>query len=160
MQQWDPSTESSPVLVCPALLPPCAPVFELSAAAALASRSKSLLQASQHPNPHVLSACYLLALVLLHQVPQAPLLIFQPLPLPQHTLQLLPQVADEILKNRLQVSPGGRQDVLLQQLPLGGQHFVLLLQQPDLGKEEMQESSTPLILGKGTSGPSTSRRKK
>lgn len=86
--------------------------------------------------------CHLLALELLNQVPQAPLLVLQPLTLPHHTLQLLPQVADEVLKHRFQVSPGCWEHILLQQLPLGGQHLVLLLQQPHLGKEEMGESGS------------------
>lgn len=88
--------------------------------------------------------CDLLALELLNQVPQAPLLILQPLSLPHHTLQLLPQVADEVLKDRLQVSPGCWEHILLQQLPLGGQHLVLLLQKPHLGREEMGGSGSPV----------------
>lgn len=86
--------------------------------------------------------CDLLALELLNQVAQAPLLVLQPLTLPHHTLQLLPQVADEVLKHRLQVSPGRWEHILLQQLPLGGQHLVLLLQQPHLGREEMEQSGS------------------
>lgn len=103
-----------------------------------------LRSSSKHPGLQLLPV-YLLALELLNQVPEAALLVFQPLPLPQHTLQLLPQVADEVLEHGLQVPPGCWEDILLQQLPLGGQHLVLLLQEPDLWKREMQESCNSLM---------------
>lgn len=117
--------------------PPCAPVFGPVQCNCVGFTLRNATQASKRSGGQLPPAYDLLAFVLLNQVPEAALLIFQPLSLPEHTLQLLPQVADEVLENGLQVSPGSWEDILLQQLPLGGQHLVLLLQQPDLGKQEM-----------------------
>ena len=71
-------------------------------------------------------------LVVLHQVPHAPQLRVQPQPVPGQRLQLLLQVADVALEDGLQVFPTVVQVQLLQQLPLGPQHLVLLLQEPHL----------------------------
>lgn len=140
VQHWVPSAGNSPSAAVPRPVPQ---FFEPSRAIPFDSHSGTPHQAS---SVRVCSfpVCDLLALELLDQVPQAPLLVLQALTLAHHTLQLLPQVADEVLKHGLQVSPGCWQHILLQQLPLGGQHLVLLLQQPHLGRERMAESGSPV----------------
>ena len=87
-------------------------------------------------------------LVVLHQVPHALQLRVQPQPVPRQRLQLLPQVANVALEDGLQVFPTVVQVQLLQQLPLGPQHLVLLLQEPHLESDGCYKSrgKTPWTL--------------
>jgi len=80
----------------------------------------------------------LLALELLHQLARGTFLIAKLLLLTQQAVQALPQVADVVLKVELQVLPFLWQDILLQEAPLGLQHLVLLLQEPDLQAKKEQ----------------------
>ena len=71
-------------------------------------------------------------LVVPHQVPHALQLQVQPHPVPGQRLQLLAQVAGAALEDGLQAVLAVVQVQLLQELPLGLQHLVLLLQEPHL----------------------------
>lgn len=80
----------------------------------------------------------LLALELLHQLACGTFFAAQLLLLAQQTVQALPQVADVILEVQFKVFPFLWEDVLLQEAPLGLQHFVLLLEESDLQAKKQQ----------------------
>lgn len=74
----------------------------------------------------------LLLLEVLNQVLCVDELSLQPPLVTQQAVQLHPQVVDVRLKKWLQVVPDRFHPLLLQQAPLGFQHFVLLLEESDL----------------------------
>lgn len=74
----------------------------------------------------------LLLLEVLNQVLCVDELSLQPPLVAQQAVQLHPQVVDVRLKKWLQVVPDRFHPLLLQQAPLGFQHFVLLLEESDL----------------------------
>lgn len=77
----------------------------------------------------------LLLLEVLNQVLCVDKFSLQPPLVAQQAVQLHPQVVDVRLKEWLQVVPDRFHPLLLQQAPLGFQHFVLLLEESDLQEE-------------------------
>lgn len=89
----------------------------------------------------------LLALELLHQLACGTFFTAQFLLFTQQTVQALPQVTDVILKVQFQVFPFFWQHILLQEAPLGLQHFVLLFQESDLKAKDSNYSSKEVKAG-------------
>lgn len=81
------------------------------------------------------SSANLLLLEILNQVLCVDELSLQPSLVAQQTVQLHPEVVDVRLKERLQVVLHCFHPLLLEQAPLGFQHFVLLLKESDLQAE-------------------------
>lgn len=86
-----------------------------------------------------------LALEVLKDILHIPQLRVQPPPIALEGVQLPPQVAQVVLKEGFQVVPGDTQvlALLLQQGPLGLQHFILLLQEADLSQSKKAGGLVP-----------------
>ena len=98
--------------------------------------------------------CHSLLLEVLHQVLHIPQLRVQAAPLPQDAVQVAPLVVDVGLKKGLQVA-GARDGIcalLLEQVPLGLQDLVLLLQEPHLPRVG-GEAASGNTCGRGAEGP-------
>lgn len=89
----------------------------------------------------------LLALELLHQLACGTFFTAQLLLFTQQTVQALSQVTDVILKVQFQVFPFLWQHILLQEAPLGLQHFVLLFQESNLKAKYSNSSSKEVKVG-------------